>query len=164
VFQQNLVVPIRFWLKNEGQIGARDVYVKLAIRSSAKNLVLLKTDSMRTSPPTDTADIYTLQTSRYVRPDELAGTASDVWYRELELKALQPKREITTSASFYLGALSDATAEITADIYADTLPEPVTQSLRVDFKVTQLQLTASELVDLISKSSKTAPALNVVAK
>jgi hypothetical protein len=164
IVQQNLLVPIRFWLRNEGQIGARDVYVKLAIRSSAKNLVLVTSESIRRSPPSETSDVYTFQTSRHVRPDELLATASEIWYRELELRALQPKREMTTAASFHLGALSDTTAEVVADIYADTLPEPVSQRLTIDFKVNDMKATAKQLVSLITSSSQERPVFSVVTK
>jgi len=89
VVQKNLLAPIRFWLKNDGQIGARDVYVRLIARSPKKNLILVPANSVRTSPPSEASDFYAFQTGKYIKPDELVSSANDTWRWELELKALQ---------------------------------------------------------------------------
>jgi hypothetical protein len=65
----------------------------------------------------------------------------------LELKALQPQREVSPKAQVAIAAKKTCTISIHARIYADTLPEPLLQRLSIQLTVKQVSLRAAEILN-----------------
>ena len=52
----------------------------------------------------------------------------------LEIRALQPQRDVSLAPEFVLGLKDSGVVTFTARIYADTLPEPETRTLEIDWR------------------------------
>ena len=55
---QNMFVPVRFWLKNRGAVGARDVYIDLSIKCEDKLIALVTGDLLPSRPPDKQEDSF----------------------------------------------------------------------------------------------------------
>ena len=146
VVLRGLFRPLRFWLVNRGGIGARDVYIDLTIAASSESLILVPNDRIPKSMPSKrTGFVFGLE-RQPSRPDEIIAEASDTWSWNLEIKALQPQRTVTPPTAFFLGATESCELEVTARIYADTLPEPAVQHLKVMLNVSKVSISIEELL------------------
>jgi hypothetical protein len=144
--------PVRFWLKNVGRLGARDVYADIRITSEDTELVLFSEADVKLSPPTPTIgwDFSfrgssfrgSLGSENEAKPSQ----TNKEWTTHLELRALQPQREVSPPDIFYLGAMRSGLITIVARIYADTLPEPITRSLQINWEVVKTSKRAMELL------------------
>jgi hypothetical protein len=132
--RQNFYHPIRFWMKNVGGVGARDVYVDIRIVSEDADLVISTLRDADLKPPSKSGlhfyggSSWSGEDSN--SPPEQIGKQ---WTTQLELRALQPQREVSPPPKIVLGAKQSGTVIVTARIYADTLPEPVTRTLQIDW-------------------------------
>lgn len=150
--QQQLFKPIKFWLKNEGAIGARDVYVDITATAEAGKIGLFSMDAVHLSAPSKTrASYYYSSTPSLQMPSEVMANFSETWQTQLEISALQPKREVIAEANFLIGAETTTKVTITARIYADSLPEPVTCELKIQFDVSKLEIKAGEIVKALAE-------------
>jgi hypothetical protein len=145
--QRSLLRPIRFWLKNDGQIGARDVYIDLTIQSEDGSVICVHKNYLPKTPPPDTRDYFFSSSEQYsANPEEIFGKAGTSFRSQVEVSALQPQREISPDAKILVGVEKSKTINVTARIYADVLPEPITQNLRIRFDVRALEVQASDLI------------------
>ena len=85
------------------------------------------------------------------KPSELLAGFSNSWETNLEAPALQPKREITPPKSLVVAAESTAKILLTARIFADSLPEPLTEELSISMTVKKIEFKASEIMEEIFK-------------
>ena len=69
------------------------------------------------------------------------------WKTTLELRALQPQREVSPPM---IGAKKSGQVAVTARIYADTLAEPLTRNLIINWQVRQISVKATEVVKDLS--------------
>lgn len=138
--------PLRFWHKNEGAIGARDVEIDLDISSSDSDLELVTSENFnRPQAPTQYFG-YERWRSRFdgkVFVGDLRGRRLK-W--NIALPALQPQREVCPPAPFMIGTATSTTMEITARIYADLLSVPVQRRLTLTFQVDRVQLSYAEIL------------------
>jgi len=135
IIQQQLFVPIRFWLKNIGSIGARDVYVDFTVRSEDDFLCKSKTQ-LPTSVPSKIKSGGLLGGGyHFSSPEAILKESSNSWNYAIEQKALQPKREISPEVNLFIAASKSTDIEITARIYADTLAEPEVHTLSLKLNV-----------------------------
>jgi hypothetical protein len=147
---KTLFKPIHFWLKNNGSLGARDLYVDMDVSASVSGFKILSSDeSAFTSPKKESVGVIT--TSRQFYGDRTFSGASiknrgDEWNITFELRALQPKREICPDFSLFIGAESSGTLSFSAKIYADSLPEPIQHSLKIGFDVEVIDISATEFL------------------
>jgi hypothetical protein len=65
---------------------------------------------------------------------------------KLELPALQPQREISPKAHITIGASRSGIVAIEARIYADSLPEPVLRTLKINWTVNDVRMNARDLL------------------
>lgn len=137
--------PVRFWLKNIGAVGARDVYVDIRIVSDGGDVILSSISKAKLSPPSKSGSgvIWTGGVAEREDEPELQGNK---WRTHLELRALQPQREVSLNPSFVIGAKANSVVTITASIYADTLPEPLVRQLEIDWKVNRISVKAEQLL------------------
>lgn len=144
---QSFFTPLRFWLKNRGGIGARDVHIDITIQSDSDSVVLISKDEIPASLPSKTETSFGLLSgSKQInKPEEVLKKAGTSWSTQLEVRALQPQREISPAARIMIGATSSCDIVLGARIYADTLAEPAYQELRIRLNVESIELTAEDL-------------------
>jgi hypothetical protein len=73
------------------------------------------------------------------------------------VKALQPQRELSLPADFLIGAKETCELQINARIFADTLPEPVTQKLTIQISAKKFVITAADLKILVEPATDEKP-------
>ena len=143
--RSNFFRPIRFWLKNVGGLGARDVYVDIRFTSESGNLTATTVSAARLSPPGESMRLPTLAWGDYADANGPQQFGNH-WTTKLEIRALQPQRDVSPGADIVIGAAKSGLIMVTANIYADTLPEPVTRMLHLNWKVTKIQKSAIEIL------------------
>jgi hypothetical protein len=145
--ERNLFRPLRFWLKNVGGVGARDVYIDVRVKSEAGQVRLASTSSIRSTPPTKESSTFGSFLQRASSDSEPEPEQrGDTWATYLELNALQPQREVSPLSHLVIGAQNSCKVMVEARIYADTLPEPIFQSLSINLEVAKFSIPAHELV------------------
>ena len=104
LIRQSLYTPIRFWLKNEGSLGARDIHIDLTFSSEAEFLLGQVSEL---SPPTPHNTLYyNALAGPMPRPGQVDLSAvGKTWQSALEVPALQPKRELSPMPTIELGVL-----------------------------------------------------------
>lgn len=145
---QLFFVPVTFWLKNFGSIGARDIHVDLQIANAAGGLTVISRSQLPSSGPAKQVGFGLLDGSyaHVSDPAQVISTNGNFWTTQLDVPALQPQRQITMPAQFLIGALESCIVTIGATIFADTLPEPVRQVLEVDLQVETVEVDALTLL------------------
>ena len=97
--------PIRFWLKNRGGIGSRDVYIDLNIHSNNGRIIVVSKHQLPTSLPSRSSSRSGLLGDHHPEsPDELISSGSDSWNTKIEVRALQPQRELSPATEVFIGA------------------------------------------------------------
>jgi hypothetical protein len=122
--------PIRFWLKNTGTVGARDVFIDIKLLTARR----FETE----------AGVLYLGDNESVEVTKLSDTA---WSTNLEMRALQPKREVAPGRKLLLGGDGDCQISVEASIYADTLSEPIIRKLTIDYKVKVVETSYKSLLE-----------------
>jgi hypothetical protein len=139
--------PIRFWLKNKGGIGARDVYIDLNFKATTGDFLLTIRTALPMSHPSESGVIYSYAiTPPATKQETVIPEGSDSWKTQLEVQALQPQREISPPSDLLIGAKDSCQVLLSARIYADTLPQPLAQELKLSLKVTKYEITADEFL------------------
>jgi len=148
-------VPVRFWLKNKGGVGARDVFIDLKIEATTSGVILLPLAEFPSSPPSATESSFTLPSMARIpaKPDTLLSRSANSWSTQLEVRALQPQREVSPATEFLIGAMTSCDVVVTARVYADTLPEPSKQDLRIHLNVQQTDVKARDIVSEIQPAT-----------
>lgn len=134
--------PIRFWLTNQGAIGARDVFIDIRFKSNGSKLSLLSQLNMDIGGP-----LISLSNSNF----DIKKTSDSDWTISFEIRALQPKREVITENMLYVGADDSCIINIEARIYADTLSEPITQNLEIAYETKKVKARHRILLSELDK-------------
>jgi hypothetical protein len=147
---RNFFVPVRFWLKNSGGVGARDVYIDINIKSNNPGMVVISKDFLPDSAPSKIElSLLSGGSGWPVSPGEVLSKTVDSWRGNIEIKALQPQRELCPGVRFLVGAFQSCDIMIYAKVYADSLSEPSSHELKIHLDVKELQMTAMELRESI---------------
>ena len=142
---ENLYRPVRFWLKNIGGVGARDVYVDIRISSDDSEIAVTRLTHGELPTPRRSG-------TNYFFPN-LLGQAGEIEelgsqkITQLELPALQPQREISPKANIMIGANRSGLVAVEVRVYADSLPEPILHTLQINWTVNELKTTARDLLE-----------------
>jgi hypothetical protein len=149
LIQRRLFRPIRFWLTNVGAIGARDVYIEIGISGDGGDILLSSVSSIPVGDPSTTLPTYGLLAGgRHINtPEQILSESSSGWSSHLEIPALQPQRIVTPEPQILIGATKSCRVEISARIYADTLPQPLSQKLSLKLEVTRRSVDAKKLLE-----------------
>jgi hypothetical protein len=140
--------PIRFSFKNQGVIGARDVYVELDFKSEDIDFIVLDKDSIPTGKPEKIKGGLLSSGSHLPVKDNLHLANSSGWKAEFDVGPLQPQRKVSPEKNILvIGADKSCEITIVATIYADTLAVPVKKSLSLRLDVQELTYSASDLVE-----------------
>ncbi|WP_316231071.1 hypothetical protein [Bradyrhizobium sp. SZCCHNR1051] len=143
---ENLFRPIRFWLKNSGGVGARDIYVDIRISMKDSQLLALPfAEIQRPTPRRSETSIIWHPT--FLDKRSQVEEIGNLKVTRLELPALQPQREISPEATVMIGARHSGLVSVEARIYADSLPEPVSHTLQINWTVQEVSLTAHQLLE-----------------
>ncbi|WP_052235268.1 hypothetical protein [Pectobacterium carotovorum] len=134
--------PIRFWLTNKGTIGARDVFIDIKFKSEKNGLILLSKFKMDAGE-----SVHFLGDSNF----DINKVSDSDWVISFETRALQPKREIITDSMLYVGADDSCTINVEAKIYADTLSEPITQNLEIEYRAIKMKVGYKALLNELDK-------------
>jgi len=149
--------PLSFSLKNVGAIGARDVYIEISIfvEEPDKEVVLMSDSSVPKNNPSrfgaGGSSIFS-SLSNYPPVTEIAANGSSVWNIQLEIPALQPQRKVFPHHDYWIGARESCTVIIQAQIFADTLSEPIAEKLTIHLDVKSAKIDAEDIVSLIAGS------------
>lgn len=150
--------PFDFWLSNKGSLGAKDLYIDLTITSSSDKVFILTNQEL---------DLYEPSKNSTLRYNNYFGLTNNntinltfnkktnEWTAFFELKALQPKREISPKAILNITAKENAIVTINANIYADSLPQPIQQTLTLNLEVEYIKkeaLTLLEELEILRKA------------
>jgi hypothetical protein len=152
---QEFFRPVRFWLKNQGVVGARDVHVQLNLRSTKGPITVLSNSSLPPNPPTPSSGGYGLLSDTYPNsPVEVLNERSSEWDVNIDIPALQPQREVSPVTEFLIGAYESDEVIISARIFADTLSEPIHQEVMLKLEVSKLLVPAMELITKVIKTEE----------
>lgn len=144
---KNFFNPLRFWLKNIGGTGAKDVYVDISVKSDSNDIFVILPSRLGVNPPSPHTSGGLLSEIHYNSIEDLFPNPSNSWSTNIELRALQPQREISPEVSIMLGAKSNCIVEVIATIYADTLPAPIKQRLKVNLTAKKIDVSANDIVE-----------------
>lgn len=133
---RSLYQPIRFHLINHGYRGARDVYIELHIYADASDFDVLTRRQLEVRTPSKNSSRYGF---RYIEPPSFISIDKNdknesSFSGRFEMQALQPMREVSPEWSIAIAASVECKCLIHAKIFADSLSEPMEQSLFVDIK------------------------------
>ena len=136
--------PIRFWLKNSGGVGARDIYVDVRISAEHSSFEVLPIRRAGLSAPSRGGMFFGGDWS--VGDDAVVDSSDKQRTTQFELRALQPQREVSPAAAIVVGSKKSGKIVVTARIYADTLSESVSKTLTINWSVNELKKSARELL------------------
>ncbi len=151
VIQQNLYRPIRFWIKNAGGIGARDVYIEIRVISDDNSLSILNLSKFK-NKPSRRGGLFSISYSNTLfdvseTDEEQANNNIDETRRaSFELRSLQPQRIRRPKIRWLFGAKESCSVTIQARIYADTLAEPITRILKIDLVVKKIAVKSQDII------------------
>lgn len=150
--QHFLLSPLRFWLKNAGSIGARDVYINVALMSDM-DIILVPKDRVGTAFPAMIISpaLYGYGAPPMSSPSDLLALVGKTARTHIEIPALQPQRELSPVPEVLFGAPDSCKAVLHATVYADTLSEPLRHKLEVNLVVERIEFTAAQMVESIDK-------------
>ena len=142
--------PIRFWLKNQGGVGARDIHVQLTFVGKNGPITVLSNGKLPSAPPSPSTSGYGLLSNVYPNtPRDFLGKNGKEWNVNIDIAALQPQREFSPTAEFLVGAYQSGEILVSATIFADTLSEPMQQELLLKFEVTKVSIAATDVITKI---------------
>lgn len=150
VVKKSMYKNIGFSLKNNGVIGARDIFIDMDISIEGEVVELISNDRLELKAPKKDRDgsfsislddFGALASERL----QLEGSGKD-WNASFEIRALQPKRTVKSRQQFVVGAASDCLINVSAKIYADILPEPLIQTLKINLSVNTIKVRSSEML------------------
>lgn len=151
IIQQNLYRPIRFWIKNAGGIGARDVYIEIRVISDNSSLSILNLSKLN-KKPSRRGGLFALSYSNTLFDDgdtdneEANNNIDETRRTSFELRSLQPQRIRRPKIRWLVGAKENCSVTIQARIYADTLAEPITRTLKIDLEVKKIAVKAQDII------------------
>jgi hypothetical protein len=154
LLQRNAIRPVRRWMRNDGGIGARDVYVDIQLKSKSGKFFALSADEVSSGSPSKLKGYLLTSGNFFQSPEDILKKISESWGSSFEIKALQPKREVYSRELFFIGADRNTEIEITTRTYADTLPEPYVETLAISLIVDVTPIDATALVLALQKEDK----------
>ena len=145
--QTNFFKPLRFWFKDGGGIGARDVYINLEFKSNTKNFIVVNSIP---SLPSKLGTGYALATRNVPAPEDILKTEGQ-WNLDLEIPALQPQREFSPVQDLYIGAKESCEVTISARIYADILSQPLSKNIKLSIQVKKEEISGKRFFEMVKE-------------
>lgn len=150
--KESMHIPVKFWLKNIGYVGARDIFIDMKIQTNIESLQIESLSLFENDRPERESDVRGFRLTKKLfgleTDDDLhVVKKNDYWNCSIELRALQPKREVCPKDQMIISAKESGEILIEADIYADTLSEPIKHQLKINLTVDTVEVTATELLN-----------------
>jgi hypothetical protein len=140
--------PLQFWLKNIGNVGARDIHVKLAIEAKGSGIYVEELKNLHRKPPSKAPPgLFLYDDDVSSRRGSAPLVLSHSWSTHFDVPALQPQRELIVDSSFGIAAIESCDVQITAQIYADILSEPIVAHLTMHLQVKQVDATVAKIIE-----------------
>ncbi|MFZ4642874.1 MAG: helix-turn-helix domain-containing protein [Phycisphaerales bacterium] len=156
-FAKRLFRPVRFAVKNVGQVAANKVRIELSIPVNIGVGVLEVSEIP--DPPKRQTRIYDQIVTAHVRPISLRNPGevnihknADRFKFEMDFGDLQPGRQILSDL-FYIGKKESGDILLSGLVFADNLPKPKDLSLTVKVKVKQTSMSVDDLCSLPDHSA-----------
>lgn len=150
VIKKSMFKAVGFSLKNNGVIGARDIYIDMDLKIDGDIEQITSNDQLKLKAPKKDRD-----GSFSISLDDFGALASERlqidgadkdWKANFEIRALQPKRNVKSRQQIIIGAQSSCSVNISAKIFADILPEPLFQNLVINLTVNTVTVTSEEIL------------------
>lgn len=151
VIKKSMFKSVGFSLKNNGVIGARDIFIDMNVTADINGVKVTSNEKLELKEPKKDKD-----GSFSISIDDFGALASERlqiegddknWNASFEIRALQPKRNVKSNQKLVVGAEADCMVNISAKIYADILPEPLHQNLSVKVNVNRIQASSVEVLE-----------------
>lgn len=147
---KNMFKPFSFWLKNLGNLGAKELYIDITVSSSINDVKLISSDKFNIKKPKKYyhGGVQISEHTIHYGPLDyfITEEKEGKWKITLQLRALQPKREICTDFQLVVGARQSGEIFFDATIYADSLPEPIHQHLILKLDVEVIDIDAKSFI------------------
>jgi hypothetical protein len=161
--KQLLFSSVGFRLHNLGQTTAHNVRMVTTVEKSAELQLLAEEDFPDTWPRKYEQSSFALDP---LFPDRLSSlptvNISDVnlytygptWELEVEFGNIQPKAVVWPTGIVYIGSTQTKTVQLTTQLFADNLPDPISVDLHIDFKTEVVDIDFSELKERAMKEEE----------
>jgi len=147
-FMHRLFRPIRFMIKNKGEVAARNVQVDFKVIGDFE-LAIVDDSDLPSRPHKKHNPLW--MHSPQVLPtinSKMPGSVKIEGYGvEIDFGDLQPGRKVW-SEIVYLGSSSSQVMKLKGAIFADNLPKPKEIEIVIDITVVQTTLSITELLSL----------------
>lgn len=129
--------PFDFWMKNQGSLGAKDLHIILKITSDNEDLDIISLSQITKEPKKNNRERYIENERNPFSYDtsDISKKNSNEWHVTFDLPALQPKREIDLNEPIFIGSKKSCEIKISATIYADSIPDPISYDLSINLNV-----------------------------
>lgn len=157
--KSSMYLPVYFWLKNNSVIGARDIYLDIIITTNIENLSVKSSSRFEIKRPSKNKESsFAISLGDLIEGEALQiKEIDDRWNSSIEIRALQPKREVISKQAILIGAEHSCSIDFQIRIFADTLAEPISQNLHIDLDVENIEVDAIEALvenNIIDDSKK----------
>lgn len=141
------VKGILFGVKNTGNSVARDVKLVLTINGTLDEFTVCHIDDLPDPPSPDRFHFSALGIrSVHDTPDVFCKRPQERWKVSVMLGKIQAMDMSVSMDLLCVGARQSTALRISAEIFADDLPEPVTEELTLAFSVAQKSFSVSDFV------------------
>ncbi|WP_435277120.1 hypothetical protein ACMAZF_09545 [Psychrobium sp. nBUS_13] len=151
LIKKSMFKSVGFALKNNGVIGARDIFIDMKLNTESDEVKLTSNDKFELKVPKKERGggiSFSIDDFGALASEQLhvEGEQND-WNVSFELRALQPKRNVKSRQKLIIGSINSCKLDITAKVYADILPEPLIQNLAINLNVNNVPVSYYELLE-----------------
>jgi hypothetical protein len=151
-FARRFFRPVRFVVRNVGDVAARNVRCELAIAANIGVVVMHSCEfpdaPKRRSSIADSLAIKGIKPAIRRTPGDVTIDKNEERYRiGIECGDLQPGRRVWSDV-FHIAMAESGELELAGRIYADNLPQPREFALAISTKVTRTTMSLKELLNL----------------
>ena len=132
--------PISFYLVNKGSVGARDIHVQVVVTPKDPKIPTYLSSRSLHNSERHSGSFSRDPKGAFEMKEGQAGTYN------FEVSALQPQREIQKQDTMGISAEATTEVEITATVYADTLPRPLVKTMKLKVEVVREEVSWRDLL------------------
>lgn len=154
LIQRSTFTPLRFYLKNLGTIGAKDLFIDIEIKSKSPGIMVVKRDFIPKSRPGRYSEWSYEDDDFPTTIEQALPKPSDSVRMNIEIPALQPKRIVSPEMEFLIGSRQSTTVTFQALLYADTFSQPLEHSITMEIAVDTTEHDARDVVAAFERDSQ----------
>ncbi len=150
-FVRRFLRPIRFVIKNNGEVAARNVQVDFRVPGTI-GLVIVDSSDIPSRPNQEKSPFWMSNPKVFPNisgqpPGSVTITHNEEYSIELKCGDLQPGRKVWSEV-VYVGSRESQTITLKGTVFADNLPKPKEVGLYIDTKIDETELSVTELLSL----------------